>query len=65
MATLEPGARIANRYVLERRIGNGGHAQIWTAIDESDGARVALKFLHPDSCSAEQALAVLQHEALR
>jgi tetratricopeptide (TPR) repeat protein len=64
MASLEPGARIANRYVLERRIGNGGHAQIWTATDEADGARVALKFLHPDSCSPQQAWAVLLHESL-
>jgi eukaryotic-like serine/threonine-protein kinase len=63
MASLEPGARIANRYVLERRIGKGGHAQIWTAFDEEDGARVALKFLHPDSCSAQQAWAVLLHES--
>lgn len=63
MASLEPGARIANRFVLERRIGNGGHAQIWTATDESDGARVALKLLHPDSCSPQQAWAVLLHES--
>lgn len=63
MASLEPGARIANRFVLERRIGNGGHAQIWTATDESDGTRVALKFLHPDSCSPQQAWAVLLHES--
>lgn len=63
MASLEPGARIANRFVLERRIGNGGHAQIWTATDESDGARVALKLLHPDSCSPQQAWSVLLHES--
>lgn len=63
MASLVPGARIANRYVLDRRVGHGGHAQIWTATDEADGARVALKFLHPDSCSPQRAWTVLQHES--
>jgi serine/threonine-protein kinase len=63
MASLEPGARIASRYVLETRIGHGGHAQIWTAIDEPDGTRIALKILHPESCSTAQAWSVLQHEA--
>jgi serine/threonine protein kinase len=63
MASLEPGIRLAARYVLLARLGDGGHAEVWAADDEVAGARVALKFMHVQSCSADEAMVVLQHEA--
>jgi tetratricopeptide (TPR) repeat protein len=63
MASLEPGKRLADRYVLLERLGDGGHAEVWAAQDESGGARVALKFMHLRSCSVDEALVVLRHEA--
>jgi tetratricopeptide (TPR) repeat protein len=63
MAGLEPGKRLADRYVLLERLGDGGHAEVWAAEDETAGKRVALKFMHLRSCSADEALLVLRHEA--
>jgi hypothetical protein len=63
MASLEPGIRLAARYVLLERLGDGGHAEVWAAQDETTGVRVALKFMHLHSCSADEALVVLRHEA--
>jgi hypothetical protein len=63
MASLEAGRELADRYVLKERLGDGGHAEVWAAIDTRDGQLVALKFLHLLSCSAEEALQVLRHEA--
>ncbi len=63
MASLEPGKRLADRYVLLERLGDGGHAEVWAAQDEAASQRVALKFLHLRSCSADEAALVLRHEA--
>jgi len=63
MASLESGKRFADRYVLQERLGDGGHAEVWAASDERNPQRVALKFLHLRSCAAEDAWHVLQHEA--
>lgn len=63
MASLESGKRFVDRYVLQERLGDGGHAEVWAAHDEQTGQRVALKFLHLQSCTAEDAWHVLQHEA--
>jgi hypothetical protein len=63
MASVETGRRFADRYVLQQRLGDGGHAEVWAALDERTGQRVALKFLHLQSCTAADAWHVLQHEA--
>ena len=34
-------------YRLEERIGSGGMAEVWRAIDSGTGATVAVKRLHP------------------
>ncbi len=34
------------RYLLEARIGQGGFAAVWRAVDQRDQSRVALKVLH-------------------
>jgi serine/threonine protein kinase len=63
MANLESGKRLADRYLLQERLGDGGHAEVWAAQDTRTGRRVALKFLHSASCPAEDCWHVLQHEA--
>lgn len=63
MANLESGKRLADRYLLQERLGDGGHAEVWAALDTRDGRRVALKFLHGASCPAADCWHVLQHEA--
>jgi hypothetical protein len=63
MASLDAGRRLADRYVLEERLGDGGHAEVWCARDERTGSRVALKFLHLGACGIDEALPVLRHEA--
>jgi serine/threonine-protein kinase len=57
------GQRICNRYVLESRIGSGGHGEIWSAIDEHDGQTVALKFLREDLAASVESWAILNHES--
>lgn len=60
---LEAGQQLAGRYRLQKRLGDGGHAEVWAAQDETAGELVALKFLHLHSCGAEEALPPLRHEA--
>jgi serine/threonine protein kinase len=40
------GRLLADRYELVERIGSGGMADVWEAIDHSLGRRVAVKMLH-------------------
>jgi eukaryotic-like serine/threonine-protein kinase len=63
MPSLESGIRIAHRYVLQERLGDGGHAEVWAAIDSKDQQRVALKFLHAGNGGSEEAWQFLQHES--
>jgi serine/threonine protein kinase len=46
--TLAPGETLG-AFILERRLGSGGMAEVWAASRAADGARVALKVLRPDS----------------
>jgi tetratricopeptide (TPR) repeat protein len=63
MASLYPGGRIAGRYLLRECIGDGGHAAIWSALDEQQNRPVALKVLRPEACDADVAWAVLRNES--
>jgi hypothetical protein len=44
---IQQGARIANRYKVERLLGRGGMAAVYEVLDESRGIHVALKRLLP------------------
>jgi len=46
--SLLPGAVIADRYTLLRRIGEGGMASVWAATHVVTRKTVALKFLKPE-----------------
>ncbi len=65
-----PGGRLmANRYLLERRIGSGAMGQVYLAKDENLGTRrVALKtirqdFLNSDNLQEGEAIARFEREA--
>lgn len=47
MQGLTEGSRLADRYVLLRRLGGGGMSDVWSARDERADTVVALKFLKP------------------
>src|SRR5512147_225475 len=40
---VEPGTRIADRYVIERALAKGGMGAVFVALDEQMRTRVALK----------------------
>ncbi len=48
---LAPGALVAGKYELERRIGAGGMGEVWAAVQQPTRKRVALKFLRADKAS--------------
>jgi serine/threonine protein kinase len=43
MARIQPGARVAERYTLERELAAGGMGAVYVAVDEKFHTRVALK----------------------
>lgn len=61
---LEPGVRIANRYRLEEKLGQGGMAQVFEAVDETLGRRVAVKVLHPHLASDTALVNRFRQEAI-
>ncbi|MGI9605067.1 MAG: protein kinase domain-containing protein, partial [Acidimicrobiales bacterium] len=40
------GRRLGDRYELVKRVGTGGMAEVWEAVDTSLGRNVAIKLLH-------------------
>src|ERR1700732_5085331 len=51
------------RYVLDRRIGDGGHGEVWQATDNVLRRPVAVKLLHPRYAGRNEALTRFQAEA--
>jgi serine/threonine protein kinase len=43
---LEPGQRLADRFVIQRAIGTGGMGAVYLASDERLGESIALKIMH-------------------
>ena len=62
MKHLTPGLELGARFVLLRRIAEGGHSQVWLAEDRELARRVALKVFDPSLFSAPGARARLQAE---
>jgi eukaryotic-like serine/threonine-protein kinase len=57
------GERIGGRYRLLERIGQGGSAAVWRAVDETTGAEVAVKRLHPHLVADAESRQRLAREA--
>ena len=53
---------IAGRYRLEERIGSGGMAEVWRAVDARTGTTVAVKRLHPGLATDPDARARFRRE---
>ncbi|APR85288.1 Serine/threonine protein kinase [Minicystis rosea] len=60
---LHPGAVIAGRYRLDRKIGSGGMGEVWAGEHVAIGVRVALKTLLPAAALDQQLVARFRREA--
>lgn len=58
-----PGQRLADTYVIERRLGVGGMGQVYLARDLTLDRRVAIKRLTPERTNDETSRARFQREA--
>jgi eukaryotic-like serine/threonine-protein kinase len=57
------GHVFATRYLLERKLGAGGMADVWLAEDQELGRRVAVKILHGKYANDEQFVERFRREA--
>ncbi len=62
MQELTPGLELGARFVLVRRIGRGGSAEVWLATDRERGGEVALKFFDESVTGDAARLARLESE---
>ncbi len=60
---IAPGAVIAGRYRLEKRLAIGGMGSLWTAHHVQLDARVAIKFMDPNHAGAAVARQRFEREA--
>jgi eukaryotic-like serine/threonine-protein kinase len=60
---LSPGALIAGRYRVERKVGSGGMGEVWAGEHVAIGVRVALKTLLPAAACDHQIVARFKREA--
>ncbi len=60
---LRPGAVIAGRYRIDRKIGSGGMGEVWAGENVAIGVRVALKTLLPAAALDAQIVARFRREA--
>jgi len=61
-AKASPAPLIKARYVLQERLGVGGQAEVWRALDPQRGEDIALKILRPPGGRAAAAWDALCHE---
>lgn len=62
-AAVRTGALIEDRYRLVRCIGSGGMGEVWEALHEAIGRRVALKILLPQYAKDREVVARFHREA--
>lgn len=60
---LVPGSRIAGKYRIEKKLGEGGMGAVFAARDETLGRAVAIKLLHPDAVEDPETLIRFEREA--
>ncbi len=60
---LIPGTLLGGRYRLVTRLGQGGMGEVWEAVQEGLGRRVAVKVLLPELLNEPDLLARFQREA--
>jgi hypothetical protein len=65
MKDLTPGLELGARFVLVRRLGRGGTAEVWLAVDRERGHRVALKILDESFASDTARMSRLADEIAR
>ncbi len=65
MQELTPGLELGARFVLVRRLGRGGSAEVWLAADRSSGGEVALKVFDESVTGDAARLAQLEAEVAR
>ncbi|MFI5043460.1 MAG: serine/threonine-protein kinase [Acidimicrobiales bacterium] len=58
------GTTLCDRYRLDRLIGTGGMAQVWSATDSVLGRQVAVKLLHPHLAQDEMFVRRFRQEAI-
>ncbi|MGE0788995.1 MAG: protein kinase [Sandaracinaceae bacterium] len=61
---MEPGTLIAQKYRIERPLGQGGMGAVYVAVNERLDKRVALKVLHPELARSADSIARLTREAI-
>ena len=65
MVELTPGLELGARFVLMRRLGRGGSAEVWLADDRERDERVALKFFDESFAGDPARMAQLADEVAR
>jgi eukaryotic-like serine/threonine-protein kinase len=65
MEDLTPGLELGARFVLVRRLGRGGSAEVWLAVDRERGERVALKILDDTLAGDAPRMRALEAEVAR
>jgi serine/threonine-protein kinase len=56
-------ARRLGRYRLMAKIGRGGTSEVWLAVDDRTGRRVALKILHEEGAAEGSGMRAFEREA--
>jgi tetratricopeptide (TPR) repeat protein len=57
-----PGVQLCGRFMLIEKLGQGGHGEVWRALDQQRSEDVALKLLHPQIAQAPAAWEALRRE---
>ena len=61
---LTPGAVVADRYRVERKVGEGGMGEVWAGEHVAIGVRVALKTLLSTATNDRSVIARFKREAM-